>query len=137
MNSHRLSKSKNSVGQILGFHCFSKNIVGRAISVCDVTDDLWSGNEADFHREHMDFLSSEPGSQKVYFGDFFRIFLKCVVVCPLKLQGIYNMWICPILSPYFGGPWSWTEYKCHNGHALVVCDQADGQVDFPVSVLQG
>ena len=45
----------------------------------------------------MDFLSSEPGSQKVYFEDFYRIFLKCVVVCPLKLQEVNNMWIFPIL----------------------------------------
>ena len=49
------------------------------------------------------------------------------------------MWICPILSPYlyFSGPWSWTEYQCHNDHALIVCDQADGQFDFLVSFLQG
>ena len=35
------------------------------------------------------------------------------------------MLICPILSPY-SGPWSWTEYKCHNDNALVVCDKVDG-----------
>ena len=85
----------------------------------------------------MDFLSSEPGFQKVYFEDFYRIFLKCVVVCPLELQGINNMWICSISSPYLSGPWSWTEYQCHNDHTLVVCDQADGQFDFLVSFLQG
>ena len=35
------------------------------------------------------------------------------------------MLICPILSPYFSGPWSWTEYQCQNDHALVVCAQVD------------
>ena len=45
----------------------------RAISVCDVTDDLWSEHEADFRGEYIDFLSSERGSQKVYFEDFYRI----------------------------------------------------------------
>ena len=58
-----------------------------------------------------------------------------VVVCPLELQGINNMWICPILSPYFSGLWSWKEYQCHNDHALVVCDQANGQFNFLVSIL--
>ena len=38
------------------FLSFSGNYC-RAISVCDVTDDLHSGHEADFHREHRDFLS--------------------------------------------------------------------------------
>ena len=84
----------------------------------------------------MDFLSSEPASQKVYFEDFSRIFVKCVVVCALELQGMNNMWTCPTLSPYLSGPWSWTEYQCHNDHALVVCDQADGQFNFLVSFLQ-
>ena len=75
-----------------------------AISVCDDTDGLRSGHEADFHREHTDFLSTELGSQKVYFEDFYRIFFKCVAAWPLELQGKNNMWICPILSPYFSGP---------------------------------
>ena len=44
----------------------------------------------------------------------------------MELQGINNILICPILSPYFSGPWSWTEYHCHNYHALVVCDQVGG-----------
>ena len=61
----------------------------------------------------------------------------CLVVCPLELQGINNMWICPILSPYFNGPWSWTDYECHNDYAFIVCDQADGQFGFLVSFLQG
>ena len=38
------------------------------------------------------------------------------------------MFICPILSPYFSGPWSWTEYQCHDDHALVVCDHVDGGI---------
>ena len=88
---YRLLKSKNSVGHSR-FRSFSEKCC-RAISVCDVIDDLYSQYKAEFHREDTDFLSSEPGSQKVYFEDFYRIFLKCVVVCPLELQGINNMWI--------------------------------------------
>ena len=39
------------------------------------------------------------------------------------------MLICPILNPYLNsGPWSWTEYQCHNDHALVVCDKVDGGI---------
>ena len=37
------------------------------------------------------------------------------------------MLICPILSPYLCGPWSWTE--CNNDHVLVVCDHVDAGVD--------
>ena len=59
------------------------------------------------------------------FEDFYRIFLMGVVICPLGLQGINNMWICFILSPYFSRPWSWTEYGCHIDHALVVCGRPD------------
>ena len=55
-----------------------------------------------------------------------KIFKEYFVVCPVELQGINNILICPILSPYFSGPWSWTEYQCHNYHALVVCDQVGG-----------
>ena len=58
--------------------------------------------EVDLHTEHEDFVSSEQGSQKVYFEDFTEYF----VVCPVELQGINNMLICPILSSYFSGPWS-------------------------------
>ena len=58
---YRLLKLKNSAGQILGFHRFPKKY-SRAISVCDVTDDLYSENEADLHMEHKDSVSSEPGS---------------------------------------------------------------------------
>ena len=46
----------------------------RAIPACDVTDDLYSEYEADLHTEHKDFGSSEPGSQKVYFEDFYGTF---------------------------------------------------------------
>ena len=38
-----------------------------AISVCDVTDDLYSEYEADLHMEHNDFVSSEPG---YFYGIF-------------------------------------------------------------------
>ena len=47
------------------------------------------------------------------------------------------MLICPILSPYLGGPWSWTEYQCHNDHALVVCDHVDGGIRLSGSVFAG
>ena len=43
---YRLLNSRNSVGQILCFHRFPKKYC-RAISVCDVTDDLCSLCEAD------------------------------------------------------------------------------------------
>ena len=44
----------------------------RAISVCDVTDDLYSGYEVDLHHtEDKDFLSSEPDSKNVYLEDFY------------------------------------------------------------------
>ena len=47
---YRLLKSKNYAGQILGFHRFPRKYC-RAISVCDVTDDLCSELEADVHTE--------------------------------------------------------------------------------------
>ena len=70
---YRLLKSKNSAGQILGSHRFPKKYC-RTISVCDVTDDLCSQYEADLHTKHKDFVSSELGSQKVNFEDFYGIF---------------------------------------------------------------
>ena len=46
------------------------------------------------------------------------------------------MLICPILSPYLSGPWSWTE--CNNDHVLVVCATTSmAEFDFLVSFLQG
>ena len=63
-----------------------------------------------------------------------KILTEYFIVGPVELQGINNMLICPMLSPYFSGPWSWTEYQCHNYHAKVVCDHVDG---FLVSLLQG
>ena len=45
-----------------------------ATLVCDVTDDLYSGYEADLHTKDNDFLSSEPSSKNVYLEDFYRIF---------------------------------------------------------------
>ena len=46
------------------------------------------------------------------------------------------MLICPILSPYRSGPWSWTE--CNNDHVLVVCVTTSiAELDFLVSFLQG
>ena len=46
------------------------------------------------------------------------------------------MLICPILSPYLSGPWSWTE--CNNDHVLVVCVTTSmAEFDFLGSFLQG
>ena len=53
------------MGQILGFIVFRKILSG------DFTDDQY---EADLYTEHKDFVSSELGSQKVYFEDFYGIF---------------------------------------------------------------
>ena len=47
------------------------------------------------------------------------------------------MLICPILNRYLSGPWSWTEYQCHNNHALVVCDHVDGGIRLSGFVLAG
>ena len=47
------------------------------------------------------------------------------------------MLICPILNPYFCGPWSWTEYQCHNDHAPVVCDHTDGGIRLSGIILAG
>ena len=47
----------------------------RAISVCDVTDDLWSEHEADFRGEYKDFLSSEPAPRKFILKIFTEYFL--------------------------------------------------------------
>ena len=52
---------------------FSEKYCG-GISVCHVTDDLYSGYEADLHTENKDFLSFEPGSKNIYLEDFYRIF---------------------------------------------------------------
>ena len=48
---------------------FSEKYCG-AISVCEVTDDLYSGYEADLHTKDKNFLSSEPGPKNVYLEDF-------------------------------------------------------------------
>ena len=66
-----------------------------------------------------------------------KIFTEYFVVCPVELQGINNMLICPTLSPYLSGPWSWMEYQCHNDHALVICDHVDGGIRLSAFVLGG
>ena len=73
------------------------------------------------------FLGAGP--QEVHFEDFKGIF--CSLPC-----GTSRMLICPILSPYLSGPWSWTE--CSNDHVLVVCVTTSmAEFDFLVSFLQG
>ena len=97
---YRLLKSKNSVGQILGFHRFPKKYCW-AIFVCDVTDDLFSQCEADLHTEPRILFPQSRAPRKLIL----KIFTEYFVVCPVELQGINNMLICPILSPYLSGPW--------------------------------
>ena len=70
---YRLLKSKNSAGQILGFHRFPKKYC-RAISVCDVTDDLCSEWEADVHTEPRRIrIVSHNASDKVILPRLFQI----------------------------------------------------------------
>ena len=104
-----------------------------AISVCHVTDDLYSKNEGYFHRKHKDFFPQSRAPRKLIL----KIFMEYFVVCPVELQGINNRLICPMLSPYPSGSWSWTEYQCHKDHALVVCDHVDGGVRHSGYVLAG
>ena len=66
-----------------------------------------------------------------------KIVTEYFVVYPVELQGINKMLICPILSRYFSGSWSWREYQCHNDHALVVCDHVDGGIRLSGFVLSG
>ena len=65
------------------FPSFSEKY-SRAISVCDVTDDLCSEHEADLHTEHKDPVSLEPDSKRVNFEDFYGIFRSL----PCGTQGI-------------------------------------------------
>ena len=53
---YRLLKSKNTVGQILGFHRFPKNIVGRFLSVMPLMI-FTLGTNLIIHAEDKDFLS--------------------------------------------------------------------------------
>ena len=72
-SKYRLLKGKNSAGQSLGFHRFLENIVWRFLSVTSLMI-FTLESETDLHTEHKDFVSSEPGSQKVYLEDFYGIF---------------------------------------------------------------
>ena len=63
----QLLKSNNLVFIIFQKFC-------QAISVCNITDDLYSEYKGDLHTEHKDFVSSQPGSQKAYFEDFYVMF---------------------------------------------------------------
>ena len=112
------------------FSSFSEKYC-RAIFVCDVTDDLYSEHEADFIRNTRILFPQKRAPRKFIL----KIFKEYFVVCPVELQGINNMLICPILSSYFSG--SWTEYQCHNDHTLVVCDHVDGGIRLSGFVLAG
>ena len=57
------SKNSRSAGQILSFHRFPKKY-SRAISVCDVTDDLCSEYKADSSYRTQGSVSSEPAPRK-------------------------------------------------------------------------
>ena len=65
-----------------------------------------------------------------------KIFMDYFVVCPVQFQEVNNMLICPISSPYLSGTWPWTEYQCHNDHALV-CDHVHGGIRLSGFVLSG
>ena len=75
-------KSKNSAGQILGFHRFPKKYC-RAISVCDVTDDLCSQCEGDVHTEPRSLFPWSWAPRKLIL----KILKEYFVVCPVELQG--------------------------------------------------
>ena len=79
---YRLLKSKNSAGQILGFHRFPKKYC-RAISVCDVTDDLCSEWEADVHTEPRSSFPRRRAPREFIL----KIFKEYFVVCSVELQG--------------------------------------------------
>ena len=93
---YRLLKSKNTAGQILGFHRFPKNIVGRFLSVMSLTIFTLGTNLTFMLKTRIFFLRS--GLQESFVGSFLQNISRGVV-CPEELQGISNMWICPILSP--------------------------------------
>ena len=129
---YRLLKSKTSAVHILGFHRFPKKYC-RAITVCDVTNDVYSQCEAHLHTEPRILFCQSRDLRKLIL----KIFTKYFVVCPLEPQRINDMFICPILSPYLSGPWSWIECQCHNDHALIVCDHVDGGIRLSGFVLAG
>ena len=79
---YRVLKSKNSAGQILGFHRFPIKYCW-AISVCDVTDDLWSWCEADLHTKPRSLFPRSRAPRKFIL----KIFKEYFVVCLLELQG--------------------------------------------------
>ena len=118
------------MGQILGFHRFPKNIVGRFLSVTSLMIFTLS-TKLTFIWNTRILLSQSRAPRTVIL----KIFTEYFVVYPVELQGINNMLICPIVSHYFCGPWSWTEYHCHNDHALVVCDHVDGGIRLSGFVL--
>ena len=123
---------KNSAGQILGFHRSPKNIVGRFLSVTSLMIVSLSTKLTFIQNTRILFPQSRAPKKFIL-----KIFTEYFVVCPVELQGINNMLICPILSPYFSGLWSWTEYQCQNDHALVVCDHVDGGIRLSGFVLAG
>ena len=123
---------KNSAGQILGFHRFPRKIC-QAISVCDVTEDLYSQCEADFHTEPRMLFSQGRALRKLIL----KIFTEYFVGCPVELQGINNMLICPIFfSIVMDGV---SVSVTINDHVLdlVVCDHVDGGIRLSSFILAG
>ena len=69
------------MGQILGLYRFPKKYC-RAISVCDVTDDLYSEYEADLHRHTRILFPQSRAPRKLIL----KIFTEYLVVCPVELK---------------------------------------------------
>ena len=107
------------------FIVFRKNIVGRFLSVTSLIIFTLSTKLIFIGNTSILFLQIWAPKKLIL-----RIFTEYFEVCPVELQEIDNMFICPILSRYLSGPWSWTEYQCHNDHALVVCDHVDGRIQL-------
>ena len=97
---YRLLKSKNSAGQVLSFHRFPKKYF-RAISVCDVTDDLYSEYEANLHTNTKILFPQSRAPRKLIL----KIFMEHFVACPVELQGVNNRLICPMLSLHLSRSW--------------------------------
>ena len=100
---YHLSKSKNSVGQIIGFYRFPKNIVGRFLSVTSLMISTLSTKLTFIQNTRILFPQSQASRKFIL-----TIFMEYFVVYPVEPQERNSMSICPILSPYFSGPWSWT-----------------------------
>ena len=91
---YRLLKSKNSAGQILGFHCFPRKYC-RAISACDVTDDLCSELEADIHTEPRSLFYFVPFPDPTLLDEkaavrMYEVSGKCICKKSTRRQDVFQ-----------------------------------------------